>query len=228
MKRNLDGSSPSTLWTRPATGESHRRGGHPFRAAKRLLACISAVAVSLLISTPLAAPASAVHYIGGPGEDYFTTYCRNHGYADAKLVLQNAYGWRCVGTDGRLDGLSMTSLCREYVGEDSAAILDFLEEFNATGNSAWGCYRLSGVQPLGGLDIDGYCRSDAMGAQRAVLTGPTAYNWACQFPNGMLAEFGRDLSPVCRWQYWAVPGARTDSRARVGDYYNAGSVLCYL
>jgi hypothetical protein len=227
MKSNSAGRSASTIRTRSATDDSCRRRPHSFRVTRRLLACFSAVAASLIISSSLAGPASAVQYIDGPGPDSFTAYCRNHGYADAKLVLQNAYGWRCVRTDGRLVGISMTSLCREVVRDNSTAILDFLEDFNATGNSAWGCYRLSQVKPLGGLDIEGYCRS-VLGAQRAVLTGPTAYNWACRFSNGMLAEFTRDLSPVCQWQYRMVPGASSYSKARVGDFYNAGSVLCYL
>src|SRR5437868_1685875 len=73
---------------------------------------------------------------------------------------------------------------------------------------------------LGGVDLNGYCKS--IGYVRASLDGTTVYNWHCRNANNN--AFGISMNSACRWEY---PAARPLATARPLNFYNAYSWQCF-
>lgn len=70
---------------------------------------------------------------------------------------------------------------------------------------------------LGGVNMDGYCRSRNLGAAR--LRDNTAYGWTCEQSNGI----PDGVEQACRWTY----GRYTpDMQATFGDFNNPNSWRC--
>jgi hypothetical protein len=191
-----------------------------------ILIILASMAAAALLPTASVTPASAADYLGSVPTADFSTYCQAHGYSTAKLVADNAYGWRCVSSGGQEVTFSVAAVCREVTAKDNQpTILDFLYDFTRTDNLAWECYRLSQVAPLGGLDVNRYCQSQ--GYDRGVLVGGnTALNWECQSPN-----YSFDLNSVgiltnaCASMY---PSTLGTVRARVVDFFNSNAIDCMV
>lgn len=71
---------------------------------------------------------------------------------------------------------------------------------------------------LGGMDLDGYCRS--IGNRGATLTGKTVYDWQCVSNAG--AHSGININAACNWQYH-----RNDAYSLWDDFNNPFSMKCY-
>jgi hypothetical protein len=196
------------------------------RVVRPVLSLLVSVAATLLLSVVFTAPASAAQYLASVPTADFTTYCQAHGYSDARLVAENAYGWRCVSADGRQDTFSVTAVCREVtVQDDEPTIVDFLYDFTRTDNYAWECYRLSQVAALGRLDVDGYCRSQGYD-RGALVSGSTALSWQCQSPTYSFDLNSVDiLSNACAAVYPTTLGT---VRARVVDFFDPHAIDCMV
>jgi hypothetical protein len=196
---------------------------HIFRS---ILMILAVMAYAVVLPTASATPASAADYLSSVPTSDFTTYCQAHGYATAKLVVDNAYGWRCASSDGQEATFSVTAVCREVTVKDNEpTILDFLYDFTRTDNLAWECYRLSQVAPLGRLDVNRYCQSQ--GYDRGVLVGGnTALNWECQSPNYSVNLNSVDiLTNACASMY---PSTLGTVRARVVDFFDPNAIDCMV
>jgi hypothetical protein len=191
------------------------------RIMRPLLTVLASVASAVLLS---AAPAHAADPLANVPTGDFATYCKAHGHADAKLVAQNAYGWRCVSSSGQQVTLSIAAVCREVtVKDDEPTVLDFLDDFTRVDDYAWGCYRLSQVAPLGRLDVKGYCQSQGY---EGVLVGDTAVSWECRSPGYSFAVNSVGiLTNACAATY---PSSRGTVRARVVDFNNPNAIDCMV
>src|SRR5690349_12616716 len=56
---------------------------------------------------------------------------------------------------------------------------------------------VSADSTLGGMDLDGYCRS--LGYRGVTLTGHTVYDWYCVTNSG--SHVGIEINKECNWQY---------------------------
>ena len=203
-----------------------RPGVNMQRVVRTFLAVLTSVVSAVLLSVTTVTPAVAAEPLTYVPEGDFATYCQAHGYVGAKLVAQNAYGWRCVSPNGEYATFSVTAVCREVtVKDDSPTVLDFLNDFTDAGSRGWWCYRLSQVAPLGRLDLDRYCRDE--GYDRGVLVGgDTALNWVCESPglSTPMDSVGR-LSIACGRQY---PSPLGDVAARVVDFFDPRAIDCMV
>jgi len=196
------------------------------RLARSLLAVFTALATAALLSIILATPASAATGLGYVPTGDFTVYCQAHDYQAAKLVAQNAYGWRCVSSTGQEVTFSVTAVCREVTVKDNEpTILDFLNDFTDAGDLGWWCYRLSQVAPLGQLDVNSYCQSQGYD-RGALVNGNTALSWVCESHSlsTPLDSVGK-LSVACSQQH---PSNLGDVAARVVDFFNPNAIDCMV
>jgi hypothetical protein len=200
------------------------------RIIRSFRAILTSVASAVLLLVVFVTPASAAQPLTFVPTADFGTYCKAHGYDDAALVAQNAYGWRCVrGPGGQREEVtfSVGAVCREVtIKDNSPTVLDFLNDFTHAGDLGWWCYRLSQVAPLGRLDVNRYCVDE--GNDRAALVGGnTALSWQCQAPNNWtvpLDSVGK-LSVACGRQY---PSNLGDVAARVVDFHNPNAIDCMV
>jgi hypothetical protein len=190
------------------------------------LAVLTSVASAVLLSVVFVMPAYAADPAGNVPEADFAAYCQAHGYASAKLIAENAYGWRCVSSSGQQVALSVTAVCREVtVKDDKPTVLDFLYDFTRTDSFAWECYRLGQAAPLGRLDVNRYCKSQNY--DRGVLVGGnTALSWECQSPTYSFdLNSVSTLTNVCAATY---PSNAGTVRARVVDFFNPNAIDCMV
>ena len=196
------------------------------RIVRRCVAVLTTVTSAVLLSVILVTPASAATSLTFVPTNDFTIYCQTHGYQGAKLVAQNAYGWRCVSASGQEVTFSVTAVCREVTVKDNEpTILDFLNDYTDAGDLGWWCYRLSQVAPLGQLDVNKYCQSQGYD-HGALVGGSTALSWVCQSPDFSIAldSVGK-LSVACGRQY---PSNLGDVAARVVDFFNPNAIDCMV
>lgn len=199
------------------------------RVLRPFVALLTLVALGAFLPTVFLRPANAADDGTPVRTEDFSTYCKAHGYADAKLFAQNAYGWRCVrnASDNKGVAISVTAVCREVTMQDNSdAILDFLNDYRNTGFYGWECYRLSRTKPLGRLDVKTYCESD--GDKAVLLDGKTALSWECQSPNQSVRLYLVDrLTIACARQYSDYSDLGT-IRARVVDFNDPDAIDCMV
>jgi hypothetical protein len=119
---------------------------------------------------------------------------------------------RMLYTSGSLVTLSVSLMAAPaHAGEATAGSPDQTNAATAQETPA-------GEWPLGGVDMQGYCRS--RGYSRADLQGATAYDWRCVDISGRRDQIS--MTDACRWQY-----ATTEVIDRVADFYNPYSWQCW-
>ena len=140
-------------------------------------------------------------------------YCRAIGGSMISLQGPNAYSWHCLNQFGQdFAAVSVLDACR-FTYHDSNAV-DRLGNYNDPGS--WGCF--THARQLGGVDLDGYCRS--LGHLRVQLDGPTAYDWHCITTIGQRVAIS--ATGACQWS-WRQPGALD----RLADFNNPYSWQCW-
>jgi hypothetical protein len=206
------------------------------RVVRPFVALLTLLALGALLPTVFLRPANAADDGTPVRTEDFSTYCKAHGYADAKLFRQNAYGWGCVKnpSDNKGVAISVTAVCREVTMQDNSDnILDFLNDYTNTGFYAWECYRLSRTKPLGQLYVKKYCTDPtdhgAGGYTAAILLdGKTALSWECQSPNQSLRlDLVDRLTIACAKQYSDYSDWGT-IRARVVDFNDPNGIQCMV
>jgi hypothetical protein len=181
---------------------------------KWLILLLCAALSMLWLPTINATPASAAIPYGSVTIVDLRDYCQGKGYAGVTQAGNNAYGWRCVAQGGSRQPVNMLEVCRTNY---SYRAIDVLKNFYSPNPSAWECWKTYEGE-LGGVNLDGYCRS--IGDVRSTLVGKTAYDWRCVTSSG--GKAGIDMTKACRWQY-------NDPEAidRVSNFYDPYSWRCW-
>ncbi|BCJ40880.1 hypothetical protein GCM10010168_48200 [Actinoplanes ianthinogenes] len=179
------------------------------RTLIRLLATVLLGAGGLLavLASPAAASPPPPRDLGAPD---LGGYCRAQGYADVVLLGGTAYDWQCRTPDDRHAGLALDAACRWTYHTDLA--VDRIGDFHHP--DSVDCWRVRDdvVAP----DFDRYCHG--IGADGAVLTGGTAYDWHC-VAGGARSDI--DVLAACRETTFGY--ATVD---RFIDFYDARSWQC--
>jgi hypothetical protein len=138
----------------------------------------------------------------------FNAYCAGKGLGTAKLVAQNADGWRCSAATGA--ALDERAVCAATY--KIATVIDRSTKYNTPGG-VWQCWRAN--KRLGALDYVAYCK--LLGWTGAQNTGNNAYGWAC-----VGSAAGIDTQDACHREY-----NNPSSISRFTDYLNKNSWECW-
>lgn len=68
-------------------------------------------------SPPSPSPSPTAAVLGGVD---LNAWCQSQGYASAELVAQNAYGWKCVASNGTTAGIDVVLACRAQYNDPDA------------------------------------------------------------------------------------------------------------
>jgi hypothetical protein len=177
-----------------------------------LLRCLAVLSGALLmLGTAGIGPARAANNVGGLD---IAKACFTAGNKQTyRTVGTTAYDWRCVNLDGALVGLNLTSACHFQHGSDSIDRIGNFYDINSVQ-----CWHVVNLAPVGGLDLDRYCRDNH--SVRATAVGSTAYDWRCVDSHGVLT--GIYTPRACQDLY----GGTAIDRFR--NFYDRNSWECYV
>lgn len=168
----------------------------------------AAMALSALLLLVAVSPTDAADQYSIVTPANIQSYCNG----SARLVSNNAYGWRCGGGAS----IDMGQLCYNLTRLSNA--FDRLANFyNA--QTGWECWswvtgRLRG---LSANDFSDYCRR--FGYSGVVLVSNDAYGWRCNSPN---RQDGFSVAQAC--QLLLNQPAATD---RIVNFYDPHSWECW-
>ncbi|HVB73699.1 MAG TPA: hypothetical protein VNE38_09110 [Ktedonobacteraceae bacterium] len=185
-----------------------------FRWGLGVLLCLSVGTFLVTASTASASTSSSNSPASiTSGGVNLNAYCKSLGDKGVALDGSTAYDWRCVTQDGRHVKISMIRACQWQFKDPNAAdrLLDFYNPFS------WSC--LTHARLVGGIDMDGYCRS--LGYD-GFLVGTNAYTWTCNDKNDPGNNIRVNTLLACKWT-----NKNPSALDRLPDFYNPYSWQCW-
>jgi hypothetical protein len=142
------------------------------------------------------------------GKPDFDGYCQVTGQGHARLVADNAYGWRCAADNGTGDAIQAVCAWTYH----TSTITNRVGDFNNP--DTWQCWRAN--RRLGSLNFNTYCL-DTGHSGTFFVDGANAYGWYCANDGNTI-----DTQAACRRLYGGGPAI-----SRFANFYDKNSWECW-